>query len=165
MLVGGSSNLKPLIDRMDKEYGEKLYFPEETMWNVGEGAARLNMTPGYYYSNQSIGIVLSDNSYFELLGKDTPLDKWSKECHFGIVDSNKEARFVFGGSVDIEESPERFKVLNIPAYKFLQEQIVLNASVDKDMVFHVVAGSTMRTIDYNRVWDYFQLKCYYKLPE
>lgn len=165
VLVGGSSNLKPLIDRMDKEYGEKLYFPEETMWNVGEGAARLNMTPGYYYSNQSIGIVLSDNSYFELLGKDIPLDKWSKECHFGIVDSNKEARFVFGGSADIEESPERFKVLNIPAYRFLQEQIVLNASVDKDMVFHVVAGSTMRTIDYNRVWDYFQLKCYYKLPE
>lgn len=72
---------------------------------------------------------------------------------------------MFGGSADIEESPERFKVLNIPAYRFLQEQIVLNASVDKDMVFHVVAGSTMRTIDYNRVWDYFQLKCYYKLPE
>ena len=76
-----------------------------------------------------------------------------------------EARFVFGGSPDIEESPERFKVLSVPAYKFLQEQVLLRAMVDKDMVFKVVAGSTMRPSEYRRVWEYPQLKCYYKLPE
>lgn len=165
VLVGGSSNLRPLLDKMDAVYGDKLFFPEETMWNVGQGAARLAMTPGSYYSNQSVGIVLSDNSYFELLSPNTALNNWNMECHFGIVDTNMEARFVFGGSPDIEESPERFKVLSVPAYKFLQEQVLLRAMVDKDMVFKVVAGSTMRPSEYRRVWEYPQLKCYYKLPE
>ena len=50
-------------------------------------------------------------------------------------------------------------------HRFLQEQIVLRAMVDEDMVFKVVAGSTMRPSEYRRVWEYPQLKCYYKLPE
>lgn len=165
VLVGGSSNLRPLLERMDDIYGDKLFFPNETMWNVGQGAARLSMTPGAYYSNQSVGIVLSDNSYLQLLSPDTVLNKWSMECHFGIVDTSKEARFVFGGSIDIEESSERFRVLSVPAYRFLQEQIILTAMVDNDMVFKVVAGSTMRPREFQRVWEYPQLKCYYKLPE
>ena len=165
VLVGGSSNLRPLLERMDSVYGDKLFFPEETMWNVGQGAAKLSMTPGSYYSNQSVGIVLSDNSYFELLPKDTSISGWKKECHFGIVDTNKEARFVFGGSPDIEESPERFKSLEVPAYRFLQEQLIIQALVDSDLVFRVIAGSTMRPKEFQRVWEYPQLKCYYKLPD
>lgn len=165
VLVGGSSNLRPLLERMDSVYGDKLFFPEETMWNVGQGAAKLSMTPGSYYSNQSVGIVLSDNSYFELLPKDTSISGWKKECHFGIVDTNKEARFVFGGSPDIEESPERFKSLEVPAYRFLQEQLIIQALVDSDLVFRVIAGSTMRPKEFQRVWEYPQLKYYYKLPD
>ena len=164
LLVGGSSNLGPLRDRMESEYGDKLVFPDETMWNVGEGAARLAMTPGYFYSNQSIGLILSDGSYFELLGRDTPLKDWHKECHFGIVDTNKEARFVFGGSPDIDDSPEKYKVLSVPSYRFLQEQIDLVALVDEDLVFRVVAASNMKPKDFSRVWEYSRLKCYYKLP-
>lgn len=165
VLVGGSSNLRPLLERMDSVYGDKLFFPDETMWNVGQGAAKLSMTPGSYYSNQSVGIVLSDNSYFELLPKDTSISGWKKECHFGIIDTNKEARFVFGGSPDIEESPERFKSLEVPAYRFLQEQLIIQALVDSDLVFRVIAGSTMRPKEFQRVWEYPQLKCYYKLPD
>ncbi len=165
VLVGGSSNLRPLLERMESVYGDKLFFPEETMWNVGQGAAWLDMTPGEYCSNQSVGIILSDRSYFELLAPNTPLSNWRMKYHFGIVDTNKEARFVFGGSPDIEESSERFKVLSVPAYKFLQEQIVLNVLVDEDKVFKVIAGSTMRPREFKRVWEYPQLKCYYKLPK
>lgn len=165
VLVGGSSNLRPLLERMDAVYGNKLFFPDETMWNVGQGAAKLSMTPGSYYSNQSVGIVLSDNSYFELLPPDTKLSRWKAEYHFGLTDTNKEARFVFGGSPDIEESPARFKSLEVPSYRFLQEQLILQVLVDEDMVFKAVAGSTMRPGEFRRVWEYSQLKCYYKLPE
>ena len=165
VLVGGSSNLRPLLEKMDAKYGEKLFFPEETMWNVGQGAANLAMTPGSYYSNQSVGIRLSDNSYFELLPANTKLNNWTSTCRFGIVDTSKEARFVFGGSADIETSSEKFKTLEIPAYRFLQEQIEVKAIVDQDMIFKVIAGSTMRESSYRRVWEYLQLKCYYKLPE
>src|SRR5699024_3334909 len=70
IMVGGSSNLRPLIEKLDSRFGEKLYFPEETMWNVGMGAAMLSATPGAYYSNQKIGVRLSDNSLFTLLRED-----------------------------------------------------------------------------------------------
>lgn len=165
VMVGGSSNLRPLQEKMVAKYGDKLFFPEETMWNVGQGAAMLAMTPGGYYSNQSIGIVLSDDAYYEILKPDTFIQGWEHTCHFGIVDSSKEARFVFGGSPDIEASPERYKTLSVPAYRFLQEQIILKASIDRNMVFTVVAGSNMRADEFRRLWEYTQLKCYYKLPE
>lgn len=164
VMVGGSSNLRPLLEKMDEKYGDKLFFPEETMWNVAQGAAMLAMTPGDFYSSQSIGIVLSDDAYYEILKPDTPVQGWEHTCHFGIVDSSKEVRFVFGGSPDIEASPERFKTLSVPAYRFLQEQIVLKATIDPNMVFTVIAGSNMQPSEFRRLWEYTQLKCYYKLP-
>lgn len=165
LMVGGSSNLRPLLDKMEAKYGDKLFRPEETMWNVGQGAAKLATTPGEYYSNQSIGIVLSDNAYYEILKRDTPIRNWEHTCHFGIVDSTKEARFVFGGSSDIEVSEERFKTLPVPAYRFLQEKIKLTTTIDQNMIFTAVAGSDMRPSEFRRLWEYPQLKCYYKLPE
>lgn len=165
LMVGGSSNLRPLLDKMEARYGDKIFRPEETMWNVGQGAAKLATTPGEYYSNQSVGIVLSDNAYYEILKPGTPIRNWSHTCHFGIVDSTQEARFVFGGSPDIEVSEERFKTLFVPAYRFLQEKIKLKVTIDQNMIFTAVAGSNMRPAEFRRLWEYPQLKCYYKLPE
>lgn len=164
VMVGGSSNLRPLLDKMEEKYGDKLYFPEETMWNVGQGAAMLAMTPGEYYSSQSIGVVLSDQSYYELLSPNTPVKGWRASCNFGIVDSSREARFIFGGSPDIDSSPDRYKTLTVPAYRFLQEQITLETSIDTNMVFNAVACSNMRPKELRGLWEYTQLKCYYKLP-
>ena len=124
----------------------------------------LSMTPGGYYSNQSIGIVLSNDAFYEILKPDTPIQGWEHTCNFGIVDSSQEARFVFGGSPDIDASPERYKTLSVPAYRFLQERIILKASIDQNMVFTAVAGSNMQPSEYRRLWEYTRLKCYYKLP-
>ena len=166
LMVGGSSNLIPLYDRMVEYVGndeEKLYYPDETMWNVGEGAAKLAMIPGNYYSSQDIDIILSDGSHFNLLKKDTPLNQSEKNCSFGLVDLSKEARFVFGGSKDIEESSDKYQILSIPTYRFLEEKLELHTFVDENMIFCVHAKSNMRTNDFARVWEYPYLKCYYKL--
>lgn len=163
VMVGGSSNLRPLIDRMQAIYGDMLYFPEETMWNVSVGAAMLALHPGAYHSNQSIGLVMSDNSYFELLPAGTDLTDWEKKFSFGLTDMSEEARFVFDGSEDIRKSPLKYRSLNVPAYKFLQEKINLTATVDEDLVFRVTAGSSMRPESFGRIWEYTNLKCYYDL--
>ncbi len=165
IMVGGSSNLRPLIEKLDARFGEKLYFPEETMWNVGMGAAMLSATPGAYYSNQKICIRLSNNSLFTLLKEDEKIQNWKKKHHFGVIDTTKEARFIFAGSNDLDDEDTRFVTLEIPSYRFLQEQIIVEANVDRDLVFNVMASSTMRTDEYNRVWKYERLKCYYQLPK
>lgn len=165
IMVGGSSNLRPLIEKLDARFGDKLYFPEETMWNVGMGAAMLSATPGSYYSNQKIGVRLSDNSLFTILKENEKIKNWKVKHHFGVVDTNKEARFIFAGSNDLDNDDTRFVTLPIPSYRFLQEQIILEANVDEDLVFNVIASSSMRTNEYNRVWKYERLKCFYQLPK
>lgn len=163
VMVGGSSNLRPLIEKMEEKYGDKLYFPEETMWNVAQGAAILSRKPGRYHSNQSIGLILSDGTYHEILPKDTLLNGWKYKCSFGLVDTSSVARFIFSGSADIDTSQERYKTLSIPTYGFLEEAIDLHALVDEDMIFRVSGKSAMHTNDFGRIWEYPELKCYYLL--
>jgi molecular chaperone DnaK len=165
IMVGGSSNLRPLIDKLEDLFGDKLYFTEKTMWNVGIGAAMLAATPGSYFSNQRLGIKLSDSTLFPLIEPDEKLKGWQCEHYFGIVDTNKEARFVFAGSKDLDEDDTKYCTLPVPSYRFLQEQIVLDAYVDDDLVFNATASSTMNSIEHAGVWKYERLKCYYKLPE
>lgn len=182
LLVGGSSNLRPLLWKMEEKYGDKLYCPEKTEWNVGEGAAKLMSHPGEYYSAQSVGVVLADKiieeknerhekeykileSHLEMLAKGTPLKDWKKTFHFGIVDTSKEAQFIFCGSEDINELQDRYKTLTIDAYSFLQEKIIAEASVDKDGIFSVTAYSSMRPKEKHRIWEYTQLKTIYVLPK
>lgn len=165
VLVGGSSNLRPLIDRLDEKYGDKLFFPEETMWNVGEGAALLARNPGGYHSNQSLGILLSDGSYYELLERGADIKSWRCQCTFGVVDTTEQARFVFASrEVDGKVSSEDFKTLNLPNYGFLQEKIIVDAAIDSDLIFTVTAKSDMQPKDYRRIWKYDKLKFYYQLP-
>lgn len=165
LMVGGSSNLRPLIEKLEDEFGEKLYFPEETMWNVGLGAGKLAVNPGNYYSNQDIGIRLCDGSIFKFIEPGEKLVNWQRKFSFGIVDLTQEARFVFAGSRDLDESSDKYKTLTIPNYRFVEETINVNTYVDENLIFYVEAGSNMRTSQFKRVWDYTKLKCYYKLPE
>lgn len=164
LLVGGSSNLVPLQDEMKEKYGDIIVSPTEKMWSVARGAAILTIEPGAYRSNQSIGLIMSDGSYLELLSKDQDLHGWIVSNTFGIVDSSKEARFIFSGSKDIDESDERYRVLEVPTYKFLEEVINLVAYVDPNLVFTVLAGSSMKPKSFRRVWLYPKLKSYYIFP-
>lgn len=167
VMVGGSSNLRPLIEKMQEKYGDKLFFPKETMWNVGEGAAMLAMSPGEYRSNQSIGIILSNNEYYELLANGDSIKDWKRQCNFGVVDTTEQARFVFAtkeGVGGTTISTEGFKTLELPNYKFLQEQINVNAMIDSNGIFRVEAKSNMQPKEYRRIWEYDKLKFYYQLP-
>lgn len=165
IMEGGSSNIGPLITKMQSVFGDRLYFPEETMWNVGVGTAKLAASPGEYYSNQKISLKLSDGKSFPLLKEGEALKGWHQRHHFGIVDSDREARFVFTGSPDIDNDDNRFSTMEVPAYRFLQEHIILDVSVDDDQVFQAKATSTMRPSDVYSVWTYPKLKCYYLLPK
>lgn len=165
VMIGGSSNLRPLLEKMERKYGELLYFPEQTMWNVGQGAAQLNMIPGEYYTNQSVGLILSDGSYFELLPKNTKVTGWKRELSFALTDTTEEARFVFSGSSDIDASSLKYRSLLVPSYRFLQEKIKLTVAIDENLVFQAMAKSDMRPLEFSRFWNYEQLKCYYRLPD
>lgn len=164
LMTGGSSNLRPIRNRLQQELTARLVFPDESVWNVSDGAAALATSPGIYRSNQKLGIRLSDNSYFGLLHEGDSLDGWRQSYTFGLVDGTEQARIVFTGSQDIDNDELRHITLPFPAYNFMQEMLRLDAEVDDDHVFRVTATSTMRPDRIRRVWEYTRLKRYYEIP-
>lgn len=162
LLVGGSSKLRALKERFIVEFGNKVFIPNNPEWDIGEGASLLALHSGCNYSNQSIGMIISDGSFFEFLSKNTLLENWCKQFRFAITDSSEYAQFVFDGSQDIRELPDRCKTLDVPAYGFLQEKILVTTSVDENLVFRFEAKSDRKSEVME--WKYENLKCYYRLP-
>lgn len=166
LMVGGSSNLRPLLEKLETLFGDKIYRPEEPMWSIAHGAALLSKSPGNYESNQHLGIVLSDGYFFELLAPGDRLAGWSRSNNFGIVDSSKEARIIFSEGADSVSSTLGHLPLEIPTYNFLYEQITLDTKVDEDLLFVATAKSKNLPKDYQRTWFFEQLKCRYTIsPE
>lgn len=165
VMIGGSSNLRPLLERMERRYGDKLFFPEETMWSISDGAARLSINPGMYYAAQDLGLILSDGSYYPILQKGDKVKEWRSVTSFGLVDYGDEAHLVFAGSHDLDRASNRYWVFTVPQYGFLQEKIVLESTFDENLVFNATATSSMRPNNRSSVWKYDRLKCYYQLSE
>lgn len=163
VMVGGSSNIGPLYDKMADRFGDKLLYPDGTVWSISRGAARLSKRPGTYRSAQSVGLRLSDNSYFPLLKPGDKVVGWEKALDFGIVENAEELRVVFSGSKDIDNDAERYQSVTVPGYLFLEEKLRLEAYIDQDLVFCVRMKSTMRRDRDTVVWRYDRLKFTYSL--
>lgn len=163
LLVGGSSKLRSLKERMHLEFGDKVFAPNNPEWDIGKGASLLALQTTRNFSNQSVGIDMSDGSYFEFLHKNENLDGWSKSFKFAITDSSEYAQFVFDGSPEIRALQSRFRTLEVPSYGFLQEKIEVKTSVNEDLVFTVEAKSNRKGNGNKMTWEYENLKCYYKL--
>lgn len=164
VMTGGSSNLRPLLERLKPRFsGDKLHFPDETIWNVAEGAAMLAGSPGTYRSAQNVDLILADGERFRLLSEGESISGWSKKCTFGIVDASNEARLVIDTGDDSPDT-EKFFALNVPSYGFLHEKIILEASVSPDQVLEISARSTNRPASSGRVWQFPKLRVYYELP-
>ena len=165
VMVGGSSNIGPLLDKLDEKFGDKLFFPEQTVWSISNGAAQLSQNPGGYHSSQKVGLILADDSYFALLNPGDSIKGWSKSVDFGLVDKSTEMRVVFSGSKDIDDSENKQQVVSVPSYRFLEEKLKVHAFVDRDSIFRVELKSSMRKQSDAVFWEYDKLKLYYSLED
>lgn len=165
VMVGGSSNIGPLLDKLAEKFGDRLFFPEATVWSISRGAAQLSQNPGSYHSSQKVGILLADGSYFPLLEPGDSIMDWSKSVDFGLVDTSKEMRVVFSGSPDIDNDAQSRQVVSVPSYRFLEEKLNVSAFIDEDSVFRVKLKSSMRKASDSELWEYDRLKLYYSLEE
>ena len=91
------------------------------------------------------------------------MEGWSKSITLGIVDTSEEVHVVFSGSRDIDDSGDRYRSIEVPSYRFLQETIELNAEITEDLIFRVSLKSRMRAR--GNVWEYGKLKLSYSIPE
>ena len=71
ILVGGSSNLLPLKQIMEREFGEKkhikIVYPRDPQWSVADGAAIIDSVNCEYALNQEINIIMSDGAAYPII--------------------------------------------------------------------------------------------------
>jgi len=162
LMVGGSSGLFAIQDAMRQKFGEdRIVLPEESMWNVGEGAARLARSGGTYHSNQEIAVKLHGGGTYAFLKPGEDITSFQRQATFALVDATQQANIVMCGSADIHD----FVVKPLKTYSFLEEKVTLTATITRDLVFELRGRSNYRADSGDVLWQYNRLKFYYALPK
>jgi molecular chaperone DnaK len=170
LMVGGSSKLQGLLERMCEAFDCEIIEPDkDSDWHVAHGAALLNKTQGEYRVSQNIGLLLSDDTHFPLVKQDEIVRHKEDTVTFGLVEDNKNAHFIFVESDDnvptgLESDRRTIGYLTVPSYGFLFEPIELSFQIDKNLLFTVTAkSSNMAQNDYKK-WVYDKMRFSYNLP-
>lgn len=162
LMVGGSSNLKPLIYEVESRWGEdydiRIIDAQDKGWDVATGTAYLAANPGQFKVNQEVGVMLSDSSYYGLVENGDSIDKKKKHM-FTIVEDAKRARFIF------TDGTQRIGTQEVTTFGFFQEELISEIFIDQDLVLNVEIKSSNRPDIYKDVWQYSKLKFGYKLPK
>ena len=170
LMVGGSSKLQGLLERMKEAFDCEIIEPDmDSDWHVAHGAALLNKTQGEYRVSQNVELLLSDDTYFPLIKKGEPVVHKEQTVTFGLVEDNQNAHFIFMESDDnaatgLESDRRIIGYLTVPSYGFLFEPIELSFQIDKNFLFTVTAkSSNMAQNDY-KTWEYDKMRFSYNLP-
>lgn len=166
IMVGGSSNLRPLVEKIGNKWGgPQILYPENAVWNVAEGAALLCMNPGKIKLNHDIGLVLADNSFFPICKKDDEVPVDAGKFEFGAVEDTRNAVFAFSDNTYSDNG--MMKILNyenIPVFGFFNEVVLCRAVVDDNYVFRIKMKSNHKQDKDARLFEYSDLNFYYELP-
>lgn len=169
LCVGGSSRLRPLQDKLNEIFGkDMILYPEKVMWDIAKGAALISTRESGYKLSKSIGLQLSDGSYFPLINAEQELPCEELSLTLGVTDQEsegiKEARFIFTDS-DSDTDRDLYAPLVIPLRGFEDERIKLSCYIDQDNVFKAKIGSTRTHDSCDRVWCYENLKISFHLED
>jgi len=170
LMVGGSSKLQGLLERMSKSFDCEIIEPDkDSDWHVAHGAALLNKTQGEYRISQNVDLLLSDDTYFPLIKKGEPVVHKEQTITFGLVEDNQNAHFIFMESDDnaptgLESDRRTIGYLTVPSYGFLFEPIELSFQIDKNLLFTVTAKSLNMAQNDIKTWEYDKMRFSYNLP-
>ena len=169
LCVGGSSRLRPLQEKLNEIFGkEKILYPERVMWDIAKGASIISTRESGYKLSKSIGLQLSDGSYFPLVNAEQELPCEEFCMTLGVTDQGedglKEARFIFTDS-DKDANRELYTPVVIPIRGFEDERLKLSCYIDQDNVFKAKIGSTRIHDSRDRVWCYENLKISFYLED
>ena len=173
LMVGGSSRLRGLLDYLYDRAPDVDFVPAdvEADWNIAQGAAVISATPGRHVIARDLGLSVCDGSFVELLRAGDPVDHAVIERHFGLVDDEREARFVFAlprrheGADGDAFGHETVGHLSVPAFGFSDEPILLQTRITEDLVVEVKGRSAHRGRSGQAAWTFEKLPFRYQMPE
>lgn len=165
IIVGGSSNLLSLRRELEKRWPQpNMIFPPKAEWDVARGAAWLAAHPGCYKTAESVGLVLADGEYYEILQAGTLLQDAGCRLHFGLIEDTRTATFLFALRDGRNHRAVHIGELYIDTFGFSNELINLDCRITEDLVFEAVGHSEFKP-QAARQFVYNNLRLMYKLPK
>lgn len=160
IMVGGTSNLLPLRQIMEREFhqkrGIKIVYPEKPQWSVAEGAAIIDSIDCRYELNQDIGLALSDDSFYSIIKRGSRIPFKGVPATFGTIDNATSANFII-----IDDKENVLNRLTMPAKGFLGEYFEVCGEIDNSLTARITicASGTMsnvasQSIEINRLSYY-----------
>ena len=147
VMVGGTSNLLPLRQIMDREFfqkhGIKIVYPEKPQWSVAEGAAIIDSLDCQYELNQDIGISLSDDTFFPIIKRGSKIPFKGTPATFGTIDNATSANFII-----VDDNANVLHRLTMPAKGFLGEYFEICGEIDNSLTAKITiqASRTMSNV-------------------
>lgn len=171
LMVGGSSKLIGLYERVLEQVECRVIPPtDDSDWHVAHGAALLAKNSGQYILSRNVGLQLSDNTFLPLLKEGDQIDNVKGQLRLGLVEDSQSAILNFYESRS--DSPDALNLgdgrkigsLIVDTYGFVNESILFEYGVDKDMLLWTTAISSHRGISAKESWHYDKLLFRYNLP-
>ena len=102
---------------------------------------------------------MSDDTFFPIIKSGEKLNNRKKHFTFGLVEDSDTASFIFADSYG-----NMLGHLDVPAFGFFQEKIVLEIFIDENLVFRADARSSNHGKEYANSWLYSGMAFDYELP-
>jgi molecular chaperone DnaK len=167
IVIGGSSNLRLLHSTLstDKRFAGAILTSDGAEWAVAEGAAMVEGSKGGYETAESIGIILSDNSYYELIQPGERVSASPKNVSLSLVEDSRQANIIIAkrGLEGHDGTPARILEFGVGTLGFDLEHIDLSYSISDDLILRVEALSRALGSGSHGVREYDKLRFGYHL--
>ncbi len=170
LLVGGSSQLAALRERLEARFGAKVYSPENEAWAASQGASILaRQGPGCYRVMQRVCLVQSDGTALDLVKSGEHVGGQPRFFALSLVEDTPAAMLVFAepahphGPETENGSLRTIDCLSVPAGQFPYHHIELWSQLTRDLTLRVVGRASNSTMDGVRAWEYGHLRFTYDM--
>lgn len=137
LMVGGSCEMRPIVNRMEEVCGGIVHRPDNIQWTVAGGAAFLAGKQPVYKLQHDFGVLLADGSVYPIFEAGRTIPCAAPELSFGVVEDTTNAVFILA-----DDRKNELKHIVVPIKGFTAEGLRLHASIDDDMIAHVEIKST-----------------------
>lgn len=172
IIIGGSSKLRLLHERLqtDPRFQAKFQLAEDAEWDVAHGAAIVDSLPGAYETAESIGIVLSDGTFYTIVRPHETAYESPREAALALVEDARQANIILAradlGSVNGDASNvQRILELGVATAGFDAETIRVRYNITSDLVFSVEAQSHALGNESKVAEEYGNLRFAYAFPQ
>jgi molecular chaperone DnaK len=172
IVIGGSSKLRLLHERLhsDPRFQAKFQPSEDAEWDVAHGAAIVDSLSGGYETAESIGIILSDGTFYTIVGPNEKPYQTPREAAVALVEDSRQANIILAradmGQDDGDPTNiSRILELGVPSAGFDAEEIRVSYTITPDLVFYVHARSHVLGERSGVAREYGNLRFAYRIQE